>query len=99
MAQTANPGPQLTPSPRALQKALLPSARQAKRLAQAFGKVVPTEKRHEVGYVLIGGLAVALHGVERNTMDVDVCVVVSTDNLARLAAAKPLHCAATSWLA
>ena len=43
--------------------------------------------RHEVGYVLIGGLAVALHGVERNTMDVDVCVVVSPDNLARLAAA------------
>lgn len=43
--------------------------------------------RHEVSYVLIGGLAVALHGVERNTMDVDVCVVVSPDNLARLAAA------------
>jgi len=43
--------------------------------------------RHEVGYVLIGGLAVALHGVERNTMDVDVCVVVSPDNLARLTAA------------
>ncbi|MGS5086093.1 DUF6036 family nucleotidyltransferase [Hydrogenophaga sp. A37] len=43
--------------------------------------------RHQVGYVLIGGLAVALHGVERNTMDVDVCVVVTPDNLARLAAA------------
>lgn len=26
--------------------------------------------RHQVGYVLIGGLAVALHGIERNTMDV-----------------------------
>lgn len=45
MAQTANHGPQLTPSPRALQKALLQSAQQAQRLAQAFGKVVPTEKR------------------------------------------------------
>jgi len=45
MAQTENPGPQLTPSPRALQKALLQSARQAQRLAQAFGKVVPAEKR------------------------------------------------------
>ena len=44
MAQAANPGPQLTPSPRALQKALLHSARQAHRLAQAFGKVVPAEK-------------------------------------------------------
>ncbi len=45
MAQTANHGPQLTPSPRALQKALLQSAQKAQKLAQAFGKVVPTEKR------------------------------------------------------
>lgn len=45
MAQTANHGPQLTPSPRALQKALLQSAQQAQKLAQAFGKVVPAEKR------------------------------------------------------
>ena len=45
MAQTANHGPRLTPSPRALQKALLQSAQQAQRLAQAFGKVVPAEKR------------------------------------------------------
>lgn len=42
--------------------------------------------RHQVEYVLIGGLAVALHGVERSTMDIDVCVVVSPDNLARLVA-------------
>lgn len=40
--------------------------------------------RHQVEYVLIGGLAVALHGVERNTMDIDVCVVISPDNLQRL---------------
>ena len=26
--------------------------------------------RHRVDYVLIGGLAVALHGIERNTMDI-----------------------------
>jgi hypothetical protein len=44
MAQTAHTGPQLTPSPRALQKALLLSADRAQRLAQAFGKVVPVEK-------------------------------------------------------
>ncbi len=45
-APLANPrvGPQLTPSPRALQKALLQSAERAQRLAQAFGKVVPAEK-------------------------------------------------------
>ena len=45
MAQTAHTGPQLTPSPRALQKALLQSAERAQRLAQAFGKAVPAEKR------------------------------------------------------
>ena len=45
MAQTAQTGPQLTLSPRALQKALLQSAQRANRLAQAFGKVVPAEKR------------------------------------------------------
>ena len=44
MAQTAHTGPQLTPSPRALQKALLQSADRAQRLAHAFGKVVPAEK-------------------------------------------------------
>jgi len=40
--------------------------------------------RHQVEYVLIGGLAVALHGVERNTMDIDVSVVISPDNLQHL---------------
>ncbi|MFZ2309155.1 MAG: nucleotidyl transferase AbiEii/AbiGii toxin family protein [Rhodoferax sp.] len=40
--------------------------------------------RHRVEYVLIGGLAVALHGIERNTMDIDVCVVISPDNLQHL---------------
>ncbi|MFT4240812.1 MAG: nucleotidyl transferase AbiEii/AbiGii toxin family protein [Acidovorax sp.] len=40
--------------------------------------------RHQVDYVLIGGLAVALHGIERNTMDIDVSVVVSPENMAHL---------------
>ena len=40
--------------------------------------------RHEVEYVLIGGLAVALHGVERNTMDIDISVVVSPKNMQQL---------------
>ena len=43
-----------------------------------------TLHRHQVEYVLIGGLAVALHGVERNTMDIDVCVVISPGNLQHL---------------
>jgi predicted nucleotidyltransferase len=40
--------------------------------------------RHQVEYVLIGGLAVALHGIERNTMDIDVCIVISPNNLRRM---------------
>lgn len=51
MAQTAHTGPQLTPSPRALQKALLQSADRAQRLAQAFGKVVPTEKSKKAAII------------------------------------------------
>lgn len=51
-----------------------------------------TLHRHQVDYVLIGGLAVALHGIERNTMDIDVCVVISPVNLQHLIeAAKELH--------
>jgi uncharacterized protein YggE len=45
MAQTSKTQPnRLTPSPKALQKALAQSARQAQRLADAFGVVVPTLK-------------------------------------------------------
>ena len=51
-----------------------------------------TLHRHQVEYVLIGGLAVALHGIERNTMDIDVCLVISPDNLRRMIeAAKELN--------
>ena len=40
--------------------------------------------RHKVDYLLIGGLAVSLHGVERATMDVDITVAMNPDNLASL---------------
>lgn len=33
--------------------------------------------RHQVDYVLIGGLAVSLHGIERATMDIDVTVAMT----------------------
>lgn len=35
----------------------------------------------KVDYVLIGGLAIALHGIERATMDIDVTVAMTPDNL------------------
>jgi hypothetical protein len=40
--------------------------------------------RHKVDYLLIGGLAVSLHGVERATMDVDITVAMTPSNLAHL---------------
>ncbi len=40
--------------------------------------------RHHVDYVLIGGLAVSLHGVERATMDIDISVALTPANTAAL---------------
>jgi hypothetical protein len=39
-----------------------------------------------VDYVLIGGLAIALHGIERATMDIDVTVAMTPGNLSALVA-------------
>ena len=48
--------------------------------------------RHKVDYLLIGGLAVSLNGVERATMDVDITVAMTPGNLASLIeAARELH--------
>jgi hypothetical protein len=43
--------------------------------------------RHDVRYVLIGGLAAALRGSAAPTFDVDITPDVSTENLARLSTA------------
>ena len=40
--------------------------------------------RHRVEYVLIGGLAISLHGIERATMDIDVTVAMTPENLSAL---------------
>lgn len=39
--------------------------------------------RDEVRYLLIGGLAINIHGVERATMDVDLMLALDEQNLAR----------------
>lgn len=45
-----------------------------------------------VNYLLIGGLAVSLHGIERATMDIDITVAMQSDNLNKLiACAKALN--------
>lgn len=43
-------------------------------------------QRHQVQYLLIGGLAVSLHGVERTTMDIDITVAMQPENLNALIA-------------
>jgi hypothetical protein len=43
-----------------------------------------TLTRHHVAYVLIGGLAVSLHGIERATMDVDVVIAMDPQNVSAL---------------
>jgi Nucleotidyl transferase AbiEii toxin, Type IV TA system len=43
-------------------------------------------QQFEVQYLLIGGLAVSLHGVERATMDIDITVAMQPRNLDKLIA-------------
>lgn len=42
---------------------------------------------HQVGFIVIGGYAVAAHGHVRATKDIDICPDPNDENLARLAAA------------
>jgi hypothetical protein len=50
-------------------------------------KIIETLQRHDVRYVLIGGLAAAIHGSPATTNDADVCPDRALDNLSALAAA------------
>ncbi len=52
-----------------------------------FLKVLKAFEQHEVEYVLIGGVAVILHGLGRLTQDVDVFVKLTPENIAKLQAA------------
>lgn len=42
-------------------------------------------KTHNIDYLLIGGLAMNLHGVPRMTMDVDLVIALDAGNIAKLA--------------
>ena len=55
-------------------------------------RILAALAEHEVRYVLIGGIAVVLHGSDRTTFDLDVVYARDPENLARVAAAiKPLR--------
>ena len=43
-------------------------------------------KTYNIDYLLIGGLAINLHGVPRMTMDVDLIIALDADNIAKLEA-------------
>lgn len=61
MAQIEKVQPsRLTPPPKALQKALVQSAKQAQRMADAFGLVVPSIKPKRTGTARHGGKAAVL---------------------------------------
>lgn len=50
-------------------------------------RIVDTFGRHEVDFVVIGGIAVLAHGHPRATFDVDFMAALSDENVERLAAA------------
>lgn len=50
-------------------------------------QLIATLARHEVEYVVIGGVATQVHGHRRTTMDLDVTPDPSPENLRRLGAA------------
>ena len=50
-------------------------------------QVIEMLDRADIDYVLVGGLAVALHGYQRVTMDVDVVLAMDDANLDRFIAA------------
>lgn len=57
-----------------------------------YTRLFDTLDRHQVQYLLVGGLAVSLHGIERATMDVDITIAMTPANLAALVgAAKELE--------
>jgi hypothetical protein len=53
----------------------------------AAGEVLAVLNRHEVDYVLIGGVAMQAHGHVRTTQDLDVIASWSRENTTRLAGA------------
>jgi hypothetical protein len=49
-----------------------------------YGRALTALARHNVEFVICGGLACFLHGSSRNTRDIDLAVRLERDNLGRL---------------
>jgi predicted nucleotidyltransferase len=54
-----------------------------------FMKVLKALDKEQVEYILVGGVAVILHGIERLTRDIDIFVKMNETNICRLR--KALH--------
>lgn len=52
-----------------------------------FGRLLRLLALHEVEFIVVGGVAAAVHGAARATYDLDVCYGRSAANLARIARA------------
>ena len=55
-----------------------------KNLTEKFLSVLEALNREGVDYVLIGGFAVVLHGSNRMTEDIDICIRNNEENVERL---------------
>ncbi|MBP7865503.1 MAG: nucleotidyl transferase AbiEii/AbiGii toxin family protein [Acidobacteria bacterium] len=47
-------------------------------------KILQALWKHQVRYALVGGIALNLHGISRNTLDIDLLIPEDPDNLDRL---------------
>jgi hypothetical protein len=54
-------------------------------MIDTFAGLLDALARRQVKFALVGGLAIALNGVERTTRDVDILIDNSPDNIQRLA--------------
>ena len=45
-----------------------------------------------VRYVVVGGLALNLHGIERSTMDIDLAIALDDDNLLSTRCSSDVSC-------
>lgn len=51
---------------------------------EQFKRVLDALAEHQVEYILVGGVAVILHGIERFTRDIDIFVKMEHGNIERL---------------
>jgi hypothetical protein len=83
----------VAPPPRSYERSSLASRNASRKAADALSSefdplaLIDALARHEVEYVIVGGIAAMHHGSIRQTDDLDVCPRWSQENLDRLSSA------------